>query len=121
MENLKIHPLEEDYQEAIELLGHLGYNTKEQIYSPQQYQHLITGKCGTVWMSNTAQFNDWDARQVSIEQLREMVSQKQGEIIVKQKRNEQSQTYQVQIMKNGEHFLTVAREFTLEELINWLR
>jgi len=78
MENLKIHPLEEDYQQAIELLEKLGGSKNpNRIYSPQQYQHLILIEEGLICMVNSAAFSDSKARQVTIDQLREMVAAKE--------------------------------------------
>jgi hypothetical protein len=77
MENLKIHPLEEDYQEAIELLEKLGHKRwRASIYSHQTEQHLIA-ECGHVFMSGRTQYSLSLAKEVTIDQLREMVAAKE--------------------------------------------
>ena len=116
MENLKIHPLEEDYAEAIELLGKLGYRTRDQIYSPQQYQHLIATKDGIVWQVNTAQFNDSSYKQVDIDWLRKMLS-----CIHEEPKAEAKTTYRLYITHNSREWLTDPKQITDAELKEWYK
>jgi hypothetical protein len=78
MENLKIHPLEEDYQEAIELLEKLGARRiGSYTYAHTISQYLLVDERKMISPVSYGIFHGSPKKQVTIGELREMVAAKE--------------------------------------------